>query len=307
VASQSPGRKAARGRRQEGAASPGPNAGLPSASVDASSTFVEAEELVRALAELGLSPNEGRLYISLLRLETPTAAELARSSGVPRPKVYEALGALETRGFCALVGGRVTRYRALPADVALRGWIRHRDHERAAAAEREQALGDMLVRLLPRPQQARPAIGPPEYMEAISGRTRTTAAIEEIIGRAEESVRMMQQPPWLQPRSRWNVAEVAAAKRGAHVRVIYSREAARDPRRWSDLLAAGGECRVLEEVPMKLLVRDDAEALISLRDANTGEQSTLSAAIRHPDLARPLGLLFEQHWDNAKPLRKGSA
>jgi sugar-specific transcriptional regulator TrmB len=269
-----------------------------------SASFVEAEELVRSLTELGLAPNEARLYLPLLRLELPTAAELARSAGVPRPKVYEALGALETRGFCARVGGQVTRYRAVPAEVALRDWIRHRDHERAAASEREQALGDMLTRLLPRPH-ARPASDPPEYMEAISGRTRTTAAIEEIIGRAERSVRMMQQPPWLQPRSRWNVAESAAVERGVDVRVIYSAEAARDRRRWIRLLDAGGHCRTLEELPMKLLVCDDSEALISLRDANSGEQSMLSATVRHPDLAKPLALLFEQHWEKAKPLQKG--
>jgi hypothetical protein len=189
-------------------------------------------------------------------------------------------------------------------DLALRDWIRHRDHERAAAAEREQALGDMLTRLLPRPQ-ARLMSGPPEYMEAISGRTRTTAAIEEIIGRAERSVRMLQQPPWLQPRSRWNVAEIDAVERGVDVRVIYSAEAARDRRRWTGLADAGGECRRLDDLPMKLLVRDDVEALISLRDANTGEQSILSAAVRHPDLAGPLALLFEQHWGRARALRKG--
>jgi hypothetical protein len=56
---------------------------------------------------------------------------------------------------------------------------------------------------------------------------------------------------------------------------------------------------------MKLLVRDDVEALISLRDSNTGEQSILSATVRHPDLAGPLALLFEQHWEKAKALRNG--
>jgi sugar-specific transcriptional regulator TrmB len=291
MASQSPGRRQTAVTRRP--------------QVEVGAPFVDADELVRALTELGLAPNEARLYISMLRLDTPTAAELSRSSGVPRPKVYEALGALETRGFCALVGARVTGYRAVEPKLALHDWIRHRDHERAAAAERDQALADMLTNLLPRPQ-VRPAPDPPEYMEAISGRTRTTGAIEEIIGRARQSVWMMQQPPWLQPRSRWNVAEVAALERGAEVRVIYSAEAARDRRRWVALMEAGGECRVLDDLPMKLLVRDGAEALISLRDANTGEQSTLSAAVRHPDLAGPLGLLFEQHWDKAKPLRKGA-
>ncbi len=269
------------------------------------SRLLDADELPRSLTELGLSLTEARLYLALLRLSDGTAAQLARESGVPRPKVYEALGALESRGFCSTVGDRVTRYRPVPADVALRDWIRHRDHERAARGERDQALSETLIRLLPKPEAAgtTPA---PDYLEAISGRARTTETLEEIIGRAERTVWMLMQPPWLQQRSRWNVAEAAAARRGVQVRVIYSPESVRDPERIAGLLRAGGECRVLPELPMKLLVRDGIEALVSLRDARSGEQTITSVAMRHPDLAKPLGLLFRQLWKKAEPIEEGA-
>lgn len=266
--------------------------------------LLDADELPRSLTELGLSQNEARLYLALLRLSDGTAAQLARESGVPRPKVYEALGAMESRGFCTTVGDRVTRFRPVAPDVALRDWTRHRDHERAALAEREQALSETLIRLLPKPAAAATS-QPPDYLEAVSGRTHTTEMLEEIIGRAERTVWMLMQPPWLQQRSRWNVAEAAAVRRGAQVRVIYSREAVRDRDRVDGLLRAGGECRVLSEIPMKLLVRDGVEALVSLRDARSGEQTITSVAMRHPDLAKPLGLLFRQQWKKAEPIEEG--
>jgi sugar-specific transcriptional regulator TrmB len=269
------------------------------------SRLFDADELPRSLTELGLSLNEARLYLALLRLSDGTAAQLARESGVPRPKVYEALGALESRGFCTTVGDRVTRYRPVSADVALRDWIRHRDHERAARGERDQALSETLIRLLPKPEAAG-ATPAPDYLEAISGRARTTETLEEIIGRAERTVWMLMQPPWLQQRSRWNVAEATAAHRGVQVRVIYSPEAVRDPERIAALMRAGGECRVLPELPMKLLVRDGIEALVSLRDARSGEQTITSVAMRHPDLAKPLGLLFRQLWKKAEPIEEGA-
>lgn len=265
--------------------------------------LLDAGELTRALTELGLPGNEARLYVALLDVADGTAAELARASGVPRPKVYEALGAMERRGFCTTVGDRVTRYRPVAPDIAVRDWTRHRDHERVALAEREQALSETLIRLLPPPPE-RAASPAPDYLEAVSGRARTTEALEEIIGRAQKSVWMMQQPPFLQVRARWNVAEVAAAGRGVQVRVIYSVEAARDRRRITDLLGAGGECRVLGEIPMKLLVRDGIEAFCSLRDARSGEQTITSVAMRHPDLAKPLGLLFQQEWKKARPIEE---
>jgi HTH-type transcriptional regulator, sugar sensing transcriptional regulator len=265
--------------------------------------LLDADELPRSLTELGLSQNEARLYLALLRLSDGTAAQLARESGVPRPKVYEALGAMESRGFCTTVGDRVTRFRPVAPEVALRDWTRHRDHERAALAEREQALSETLIRLLPKPV-APGAIQPPDYLEAVSGRTRTTETLEDIIGRAERTVWMLMQPPWLQQRGRWNVAEAAAVRRGAQVRVVYSREAVRDRDRIDGLLRAGGECRVLPEIPMKLLVRDGVEALVSLRDARSGEQTITSVAMRHPDLAKPLGLLFRQQWKKAEPIEE---
>lgn len=268
--------------------------------------LLDADELPRSLTELGLSQNEARLYLALLRLSDGTAAQLARESGVPRPKVYEALGAMESRGFCTTVGDRVTRFRPVAPEVALRDWTRHRDHERAALAEREQALSETLIRLLPKPV-APGTTQPPDFLEAVSGRTHTTETLEDIIGRAERTVWMLMQPPWLQQRGRWNVAEAAAVRRGVQVRVVYSREAVGDRDRIDGLLRAGGECRVLPEIPMKLLVRDGVEALVSLRDARSGEQTITSVAMRHPDLAKPLGLLFRQQWKKAEPIEEGGA
>ena len=75
-------------------------------------------ELVDALGELGLSRTwtEGRLYVALAGSGRATAAELARSAGVPRPKAYQALASLEAHGLVSSILGRVNRYVALPAE-----------------------------------------------------------------------------------------------------------------------------------------------------------------------------------------------
>lgn len=134
------------------------------------------------------------------------------------------------------------------------------------------------------------------------GRARTSETLERLIGRSERTLHMMQQPPFLQPRSRWNEAEVVAARRGVDVRVLYTEEAARDERRWRSLADASGQLRVTDRVPMKLLVRDGVEAMISLRDPITGEQGLTSPVIRHPDLVRPLQLLFGREWNRGRQI-----
>lgn len=266
-----------------------------------SSQGEESGRLARLLVELGLTLNEARVYLSLLRAAPASAAEVAAGAGVPRPKVYEALRSLELRGFCSAGGDRVARYVAVAPELALPAWLRHREQERRLAAERDEQLAERVVALLPK--GAEPAGGRPiDYMETVFGRARTSDALERLIGAAERSVHMMQQPPFLQPRSRWNVAEVEAVERGVEVCVLYTPEAARDEKRYSDLVRAGGRARVAERVPMKLLVRDGVEAMISLRDAVTGEQGLTSAVIRHPDLVGPLQLLFEREWRKGRSI-----
>jgi len=67
------------------------------------------------LVELGLTMAEARAYVALLGRPLQSAAEVAASSALARPKVYEALRLLEERGFCHPVAGEpVTRFRPVP-------------------------------------------------------------------------------------------------------------------------------------------------------------------------------------------------
>jgi sugar-specific transcriptional regulator TrmB len=259
-------------------------------------------EPTRLLTELGLTVNEARVYLALLRFsDSPTAAEAATAAGVPRPKVYEALQALESRGFSKSIGGRVRRFIPVEPDTALRGWLSHREHERAAMSERDQIRAQTLERLLPAPPPAaRTQVA--DFIEAISGQVPTAEALDDLVSRAMRSLDIMLQPPFVQPRPRWNVMEVEALARGVEVRAIYTPQALEDPRRFEDILRRGGQVRTLAQLPMKLMVRDHEEALISLRDAGTGAQSVTTVGVRHPDLVAPLGTLFEQQWCKARAL-----
>lgn len=258
-------------------------------------------ELVGALGELGLSRTESRLYVALAGTGRTTAAELARRAGVPRPKAYQALASLEGHGLVTSILGPVTHYVATPAEEGLPRLLEGLEEERRALARRESELAQRLAAVLPRASQEAPVAAGGDYMEAISGRARLTETLERLVGEATEAVLLINRPPFLIPRPRWNVAEIGALRRGVAVRAIYTPDGVADRRRIAPLLAAGGQVRVLERVRMKLLICGPDRALISLRDAATGEQSSLSTVVRHPDLVEPLRLLFEQHWSEATP------
>jgi sugar-specific transcriptional regulator TrmB len=268
----------------------------------ASNRAADDAESTRLLTELGLAVNEARVYLALLRSpDNPTAAEAATAAGVPRPKVYEALQALEGRGFSKSIGGRVRRFVPVEPETALRGWLSHRDHERAEMSERDQIRAQALGRLLPAPaSEAGAQVA--EFIGAISGQVATSEALDDVVTRSTRTLDIMLQPPFVQPRPRWNVLEVEALERGVQVRAIYTPVALEDARRFEDLVRHGGKARVLAALPMKLMVRDQEEALISLRDVDTGAQSVTTVAVRHPDLVAPLTTLFEQQWRKARAL-----
>jgi sugar-specific transcriptional regulator TrmB len=266
-----------------------------------------ADPDVRDLAELGLPLTEARAYVALVQGPPVTAADLATRAGIARPKVYEALQRLEGNGFCqSIATDSATLFRAIAPADAVAQWVRHRDQERLLQGERDASIGQRLVERLPAPADVAGEDDPFAFLEPVFGRTRTSQAFADLIDRAEHSIDNMTQPPFLQAKRRWNVGECAALQRGVRLRTLFTSESVEDAERWQPLVAGGGQVRVAPAIPMKLLVRDGVEAMIALRDLDTGEQGVGNVIIRHPDLVSALCLLFEAAWSGARELRAPS-
>jgi sugar-specific transcriptional regulator TrmB len=60
---------------------------------------METDELIETLREAGLSPYQADAYVALLSLGSAAAGDLAETSGVPRPRIYDVLRDLEAAGY----------------------------------------------------------------------------------------------------------------------------------------------------------------------------------------------------------------
>jgi sugar-specific transcriptional regulator TrmB len=263
--------------------------------------MTSTDELLELLEGLALSRNEARVYMALLGISPATAAELGDASRVPRAKIYSVLRNLEFKSFAISLDGPVSRFQAVDPMTALSGWIRQREHDREFANEADRRTVTELLRALPELRSRRNGAATPAYIAGVSGKTRISEVSEQTMGLATQTLLMVQQPPYFQPPSHWNAAELDAVSRGVDVRVIYSREAVADGRRYRSLLEVGVQLRVLDDAPMKLICADESQALVALRDPMTGEQAVMSAIIHHPDLVAAMVLLFEKEWDRAEP------
>jgi sugar-specific transcriptional regulator TrmB len=69
-------------------------------------------ERLHKLAEVGLTEHQARAYLALLDVGSATVKDLAKSSRVPRSKLYEVLDSLNRRGLLEVIPDTPQRFRA---------------------------------------------------------------------------------------------------------------------------------------------------------------------------------------------------
>src|SRR4030066_1039972 len=77
------------------------------------------DENTDLLLGLGLSLNQARVYIAILKLQKTTVGQVAKFSKVRREDVYRILPALEKMGLIERLLGKPTEVRATPISDAL--------------------------------------------------------------------------------------------------------------------------------------------------------------------------------------------
>jgi hypothetical protein len=103
-----------------------------------------------------------------------------------------------------------------------------------------------------------------------------------------------------------NVAGLQLLARGIEARSVYERslyddEAQVDAVR--QFVAAGEQARVVDELPLKLVLIDERLALFTMEDPVAGTPGLTVMIVEHPALARVLKLAFERAWDSGKAFK----
>jgi sugar-specific transcriptional regulator TrmB len=77
--------------------------------------LTEHIEIIESFENLGLSPNEARVYLALLENHPITGYQLSKISGILRPVVYEMLGRLVEKGGARIVKSNPDTY--IPVEI----------------------------------------------------------------------------------------------------------------------------------------------------------------------------------------------
>ncbi len=253
-------------------------------------------KLGEALRMLGLDHTACRVYLTLLELAPAPLGAIGAAAGLGGAELAAAYGELADAGLASAAAGDGDVVAPVPPAAGLEILARHRaaelEESRIAVKgafesfrrERLAAYNDNIVEVV--------------TGEAVGPRMRHAWAS------AREQIRQFESPPYV-PLAGATDDALATLARGVTQRVVYSRESLEHPGHLKDVIEpcieAGEQARVLPSVPVKLLIIDEAYALVSLSIKEADVHNTM-LVVQPCGLLSALTALFEQAWQNALPL-----
>jgi sugar-specific transcriptional regulator TrmB len=254
----------------------------------------EAAAILR-LTELGLTSYEAKAYVALTRRDSSTAAQTARLSNVPRQRIYDVLATLVEKGLASTRPGDVVKYAATPPGQALEGLLARRRQELQSL---EQAALETVAQLEPAYRAGQQETDPLEYIEVLRDRRAINERFFELQENIKDEILVFTKPPYATPaQENPEGLEVASTHRA---RSLYEFSAFDDPafaegvRRF---IEAGEDARFVPELPLKLVIIDEAIVMFGLEDPVAGSAGLTMMVVDHPALASTLKVSFDFFWE----------
>jgi sugar-specific transcriptional regulator TrmB len=250
---------------------------------------------VERLVRLGLTTYEARAYVTLVRRDSFTAAQIARTAGLPRQRIYDVLASLVEKGLASARPGTVVKYAALAPDLAVERLVASRRSEMSAL---ERDASDVIGRLAPEFQAGRAHSDPLEYIEVLRDRGAINERFAELQAAVKNEILVFTRPPYATPPQE-NVEGIEVAR--THVaRSVYEHSVLDDPKVAAGIrrfIEAGEEARFVDDLPLKLVIIDEAIVMFGMEDPVAVSSDLTIMVVEHPALARTLKLAFNRVWE----------
>ncbi|MFJ1547669.1 helix-turn-helix domain-containing protein [Streptomyces sp. NPDC088246] len=264
------------------------------------------------LQALGLGPDEEAIYTALLAHPTASAQDLARQTGLEKAESVRILLDLAARGLVAVASEaesgapdsadceadlQPARYRLTPPSVALAPLL---VEQRNALHQAETAFSMLTEQY--RSTAAHTAGG---VVEVVVGVEQVAHRFHQLQrGAQRELLVFLVGEPIAVPREDTDTSESSALDRGVDFRVVAAKNyldghnVVRDVRA---AVTAGLELRVVDSLPLKMVVSDRERAMVPLDMADLGGEPS-AIVVHHSGLLTALVHLFEKEWAQARPM-----
>ena len=257
---------------------------------------MDTSDLVTQLTRLGLTSYEAKAYLTLIRRDSFTAAQVARQSGLPRQRIYDVLGSLVQKGLAAARPGNVVKYAATPPELAIELLLAsHRDQ--LALMERDAQL--MVTDLKPAFEAGQEHTDPLEYIEVLRDKRAINERFAELQAAVKREILVFTKPPYATPPQE-NVEGLEVIQTH-EARSLYEFSVFDDPavaRGVQRFIEAGEQARFVPSLPLKLVIIDETIVMFGMEDPVAGSSELTIVVVEHQSLAKVLKTAFNSVWDS---------
>jgi sugar-specific transcriptional regulator TrmB len=255
---------------------------------------MEGKALVDRLVRLGLTTYEAKAYTALVRRDSFTAAQVARQAGLPRQRIYDVLATLVEKGLASARPGSVVKYAAIAPEAAVDRLVSARRRE---MSDLERDAAEAIAGLTPQFEAGQAHSDPLEYIEVLRDRGAINERFAELQAGVKREILVFTKPPYATPPQE-NVEGIEVT-RTHEARSVYELSILDEPgtregvRRFID---AGEDARFVDQVPLKLVIIDEAIVMFGMQDPVGGSEELTIMVVEHPALAATLKVAFDAVW-----------
>lgn len=276
-------------------------------------------ELITKLQQIGLTNREAEVYLALLRRKEFTAPELTKITTITRTKIYEILQSLIHKGICtesSRNGNKV--FRCIDPRIALQNIVSNYEQtveqkkidfeqKQKIDIEQKRRAADLLEKeLVSIRENGTDSFEPFDYIEMLTDRRQIGEKWIAIQQNTKKELLVFTKPPYTTPSVEDNIEEEKELfkKQNLIVKGLYEYEGL-TPEELESLVKTietyqeiGEEARLIEKLPMKLVISDETLVMFALNDRISLKPNITSMVVDHPSYAAALKKVFESYWTN---------
>ena len=275
--------------------------------------------LTTKLQQIGLTQREAEVYIALLQRKEFTAPELTKITTITRTKIYEILQSLVHKGICTESSRNGNKlYRCIDPKIALQNIINNYelsveqkkiDYEMKQKIDIEQkkkAAEQLEKELITLRQNHFNSLEPFDYIEILTDKRQIAQKWISIQQITRSELLVFTKPPYTTSSVADNIEEEKELfkKQKIVVKGLYEYKGL-TPDELENLVKTvevyqeiGEEARLIEELPMKLVISDETLVMFALNDRISMKPNITSMVVDHPGYAAALKKVFESYWAN---------
>lgn len=269
---------------------------------------MDTSKYLRSFIEIGLTEREAKVYITLLSGRMFTVLELQEAVNIPRTKIYEVLNKLVSRNICIEKKlGRNKLYEAVEPKLAMERVL---DSYKKELEKKEELIQQVSEVFTPIFQNSKSIVNPLEFIDVMKEKTQIHKRYTACVHSTKREMLTFNKGPYACDTSdrlgEQEDEEYKLLKRGGSCKDIYELKELKEVD-WllnsvKKSLKLGQQARVVERLPIKMLVFDQEKVMFALEQPVLVPNELTMIYIEHKQLAEACSMLFYHLWDQGQDI-----